>query len=153
MNSIQAITLRLYSLTIHLKRIIIAKILMTLSAVRTYVGSGSFTARGSNPITAASFCSCSSLNIRQSGISNDYSNFNVKLTHRFHLRKSSDTLILFTLKIDLRSVLIILGIMSLDVAGSIASPFSVTLNPTNVKEILSWLKNKYGWKLHKESSI
>ena len=40
--------------------------------------------------------------------------------------------------------------MTSDVAGSTASPLEVTLNPTNVKEILSWLKNKYGWKLHKK---
>ena len=60
MNSTLAITLLAIS-TIHLKRIIIAKILMTLSAVRTNEGSGSFTAQGSNPITAASFCSCSVL--------------------------------------------------------------------------------------------
>ena len=42
--------------------------------------------------------------------------------------------------------------MTSDVAGSTASPLEVTLNPTNVKEILSWLKNKYGWKLHKMKS-
>ena len=47
---------------LHLKRMIIAKILMTLSAVRTYEGSGSFTAWRSNPITAASLSICSFLN-------------------------------------------------------------------------------------------
>ena len=36
----------------------IAKILMTLSTVSTYEGSGSFTAWGFNPITVASFSSC-----------------------------------------------------------------------------------------------